>query len=164
MARQRSTKSSAPRAAARRNNGADAVRGEPCKPHLFSELASRTAHYAGKPVTFLVAALVVGVWAFTGPFFGYSDTWQLVINTSTTIVTFLMVFLLQHTQNRDTMALQLKLAELIIAVQGAENRIAVAEDLTLEELEHMHEHYRRCASVTLGHLSRRRGETVKQAS
>jgi len=164
MARQQSTKSSAPRAAAHRKNGADTVRCETAKPHLFSELASQTAHYAGKPLTFLVAVLVVVVWAVTGPLFGYSDTWQLVINTSTTIVTFLMVFLLQHTQNRDTMALQLKLAELIIAMQGAENKLAVAEDLTLEELEHMHEHYRRCASETLGHLSRRRGETVKQVS
>ena len=96
--------------------------------------------------------------------FGYSDTWQLVINTSTTIVTFLMVFLLQHTQNRDTMALQLKLAELIIAVQGAENKLAVAEDLSVEELELMHEQYRQCASETLEHLTRRRGATIKQAS
>ena len=87
MARQRSTKSSAPRAAARRKNGADTVRRETAKPHLFSELASQTAHYAGKPLTFLVAVLVVVVWAVTGPLFGYSDTWQLVINTSTTIVT-----------------------------------------------------------------------------
>ena len=87
--------------------------------HLFSELACKTAHFTGKPLAFLTATFLVVVWACTGPLFNYSDTWQLVINTSTTIVTFLMVFLIQHTQNRDTLALQLKLSELIIAVQAA---------------------------------------------
>ena len=82
------------------------------------------------------------VWALTGPLFGYSDTWQLVINTSTTIVTFLMVFLIQHTQNRDTLALQLKLAELIIAMHGAENRLATVEDMDEDDLERLHEDYR----------------------
>jgi low affinity Fe/Cu permease len=125
--------------------------------HAFSEMAAATARYAGKPQTFLVAVLLVVAWALTGPLFGYSDTWQLVINTSTTIVTFLMVFLLQHTQNRDTMALQLKLAELIIAAKQAENRLATAEDLSDEELEELHEQYRQCADETLGHLTRRRG-------
>ena len=86
---------------------------------MFTEFASRTAQLAGKPLTFLIAVAVVLVWAVSGPFFGFSDTWQLVINTATTIVTFLMVFLIQNTQNRDTLALQLKLAELIIAMHGA---------------------------------------------
>jgi len=81
------------------------------------------------------------MWAASGPLFHYSDTWQLVINTSTTIITFLMVFLIQNTQNRDTMALQVKLAELIIAVQGAHNRLATAEDLSEEELERLHKQY-----------------------
>ena len=93
----------------------------------------------GKPVSFLIATALVIVWALTGPLFGYSDTWQLVINTSTTIVTFLMVFLIQNTQNRDTMALQLKLSELILVISEAENRFANAEDLTEEELEQLHE-------------------------
>jgi low affinity Fe/Cu permease len=84
---------------------------------------------------FIAAVLTVVVWAATGPMFHYSDTWQLVINTGTTIVTFLMVFLIQNTQNRDTLAVQVKLAELIIAVKGAQNRLANAEDLTEEELE-----------------------------
>jgi low affinity Fe/Cu permease len=105
----------------------------------------------------------VVTWAATGPLFGYSDTWQLVINTSTTIVTFLMVFLIQHTQNRDTMALQLKLSELIIAVQGAENRLATAEDMTEEELEQLHESYKSRAEQTWEHLSSRRGD-LKRAS
>ena len=78
----------------------------------------RRARYAGHPLAFLTAVLLVLIWAFTGPLFNYSDTWQLVINTSTTIVTFLMVFLIQHTQNRDTLAVQLKLAELIMAATG----------------------------------------------
>ena len=96
---------------------------------MFSEFATRTAQLAGKPLTFLIAVAVVLFWAISGPFFGFSDTWQLVINTSTTIITFLMVFLIQNTQNRDTLALQLKLAELIIAMHGAKNNIATAEDL-----------------------------------
>jgi low affinity Fe/Cu permease len=130
---------------------------------FFSQMASRTSHLAGKPLTFLIAVGVVLVWAISGPFFGFSDTWQLVINTSTTIVTFLMVFLIQNTQNRDTMALQLKLAELIIAMQGAKNDIATAEDLSEEDLERLHESYRKRAEETFDHLERRRGR-LKKAS
>jgi low affinity Fe/Cu permease len=130
---------------------------------MFSHLASRTAHLAGKPLTFLIAVAVVLVWAVSGPLFGFSDTWQLVINTSTTIITFLMVFLIQNTQNRDTLALQLKLAELIIAAQGAKNNLATAEDLCEEDLERLHETYRKRAEETLDHLERRRGQ-LKQAS
>ena len=132
--------------------------------HAFSQAASRTAQLAGKPLTFLIAVGVVLVWAVSGPYFGFSDTWQLVINTSTTIVTFLMVFLIQNTQNRDTLALQLKLAELIIAAQGAKNDLATAEDLTEEDLDRLHESYRKRAEETLAHLERRRGGGLKQAS
>jgi|SRR5262245_29237557 len=124
---------------------------------LFSDLACATARYAGHPLAFLTATTLVVVWALTGPLFGFSDTWQLVINTSTTIVTFLMVFLIQHTQNRDTLAIQLKLSELIIAVQPAENKLAAAEDLSEEELEALHAQYRSRAEETLDHLNRRRG-------
>jgi low affinity Fe/Cu permease len=101
----------------------------------FHEFFSRFAHMAaratGSPAAFLIATTFLIVWAATGPVFGYSDTWQLVINTATTIITFLMVFLIQNTQNRDSMALQVKLAELIIAMKGAENRIAAARRSTL---------------------------------
>jgi low affinity Fe/Cu permease len=128
---------------------------------LFSRLASRTSHYAGKPATFLIALGIVIVWAFCGPVFGFSDTWQLVINTGTTIVTFLMVFLIQNTQNRDTMALQVKLAELIIAAQGAKNDLANAEELSEEELELLHENYRRQAEQACAHLERRRSDLKK---
>jgi low affinity Fe/Cu permease len=130
---------------------------------LFSQLAFETARLSGKPAVFLAAAVAVVAWALSGPLFGFSDTWQLVINTSTTIVTFLIVFLIQHTQNRDTLAVQLKLAELIIAVKGAENRLATAEDLSEKELEKLHEDYRHRADEALNHLERRRAQ-LKQAS
>ena len=127
---------------------------------MFATAACATAHWTGKPIAFLTAAGLVIIWALTGPLFGYSDTWQLVINTSTTIVTFLMVFLIQNTQNRDTMALQLKLSELIIA-SDAENRFAKAEDLSDEELEELHKELSKRAETTLDHLNERRGATKK---
>jgi len=106
---------------------------------FFSKFSHTVAHASGTPAAFLVATLIILVWAVSGPIFGYSDTWQLVINTGTTIVTFLMVFLIQNTQNRDTMALQLKLSELIIAVKGAKDSVATIEDLSEEELEQLHQ-------------------------
>jgi low affinity Fe/Cu permease len=146
------------------SNGRNGHKGKPNPwSKLFSDLACATARYAGHPLAFLTATSLVIIWALTGPLFGFSDTWQLVINTSTTIVTFLMVFLIQHTQNRDTLAVQLKLSELIIAAQDAENKLAVAEDLSEEELEALHEQYRTRAEATLEHLNQRR-EQLKRAS
>ena len=111
----------------------------------FESLASKTAILSGKPMTFLLAASVVIVWGISGPVFGYSDTWQLVINTGTTIVTFLMVFLIQNTQTRDTTALQLKVDELIVATRGAHNALAGIEEASDEELgEAKDEVRRRC--------------------
>jgi low affinity Fe/Cu permease len=100
----------------------------------FARFARWIAKISGRPGTFLVAALVIVVWAVTGPMFHYSDTWQLVINTGTTVVTFLMVFLIQNTQNRDAVAMQIKLDELIRAVRGARNDIVDLEESTEEEL------------------------------
>ena len=131
---------------------------------LFSRTACVVAHWMGKPIAFVIATALVILWALTGPLFGYSDTWQLVINTSTTIVTFLMVFLIQNTQNRDTMALQLKLSELILVISEAENRFANAEDLSEEELERLHKELQGRAQSTLGALDRRRSELPKNAS
>lgn len=122
----------------------------------FGQLARVVAHAAGKPLTFLLALAVVVVWALSGPLFGYSDTWQLVINTGTTVVTFLMVFLIQNTQNRDQLAMQIKLAELIVAMHGAKNSMATAEELSDEELERLHEEYRRRCGETLRSLEERR--------
>ena len=101
----------------------------------FAQFASQTARLTGKPVTFLIATAVVMVWAITGPIFHFSDTWQLVINTGTTIITFLMVFLIQNTQTRDTLALQIKLDELIVATKAARNSVAGIEDAPDEVLE-----------------------------
>ena len=101
----------------------------------FARLAVATSRISGRPTTFLLAVAVVIVWAVTGPLFGFSDTWQLVINTGTTIVTFLMVFLIQATQNRDTLALQVKLDELILATKNARNQIAGIEEAPDEEIE-----------------------------
>jgi len=129
----------------------------------FTALACKIAHLMGKPAAFLTACALVIVWAASGPLFGFSDTWQLVINTSTTIITFLMVFLIQNTQNRDTMALQLKLSELILATSDAENRLAEAEDLSDKELEALHEEMRGRAEMTLSALNARRTARTKKA-
>jgi low affinity Fe/Cu permease len=107
----------------------------------FANFASRAASLAGHYLVFVVALGVVLVWALTGPLFGFSDTWQLVINTGTTIVTFLMVFLIQNTQNRDATALHLKLDEVIHAIKRADDRMIGAEEATEEELAALKEHY-----------------------
>jgi low affinity Fe/Cu permease len=126
----------------------------------FVRAACEISRLAGKPFTFLLATAAVIVWAVSGPFFGFSDTWQLVINTSTTIVTFLMVFLIQNTQNRDTAAMQIKLAELIIRLDGADNKLATAEDLSDKDLEKLHIEYKQRAEEALASLHQRRGKAA----
>lgn len=107
----------------------------------FNNVAATVTHLAGRPVTSIIAFLIVIVWALSGPIFQFSDTWQLVINTGTTIITFLMVFVIQQSQNKDTMAVQLKLNELIACNKKASNRLIVIEDLTEEELEVLKKFY-----------------------
>ena len=107
---------------------------------LFTSVASRISGYAGRALTFVAAIMIIVVWALTGPLFGFSDTWQLVVNTGTTIITFLMVFLIQNTQNRDSTALQAKIDELLRAVEGArEKDFAGLEHLTDDHIEKIRE-------------------------
>jgi low affinity Fe/Cu permease len=114
----------------------------------FSRLAIETAILSGKPITFLGAVAIVAIWAITGPLFHFSDTWQLVINAGTTIITFLMVFLIQATQNRDTLALQIKLSELILALEGARNELAAVEKQSEQALESIAEDIRERANAS----------------
>jgi low affinity Fe/Cu permease len=111
----------------------------------FTSFAKNAARFSGKPIAFATAFLIILVWAFTGPLFGFSDTWQLVINTGTTIVTFLMVFLIQNSQNRDSEAIQIKLDELIRALDGAHNSLLDLEELEDEELDKIHANYEKLA-------------------
>ena len=107
----------------------------------FSRFATAASRAAGKPTTFVAAVAIVVIWGFCGPAFGFSDTWQLVINTGTTIITFLMVFLIQNTQNRDAEAMQIKLDELIRAIEGAQNSLLDLEELEDEELDRIRDRY-----------------------
>ena len=125
----------------------------------MAALAAAVTRWAGGTWGFGTAVAVVLIWAALGPLFGFSDTWQLVINTGTTIVTFLMVFLIQRTQNKDGMAIQLKLNELVAAVKGASNRLIDVEDLSEEELQLLHRHYQRLAG-----LERERGHVAASHS
>lgn len=138
------------------NNHHAPVRHSSALAQKFSEFARAISLWSGNPAAFLLALAVVLVWVITGPIFNFSDTWQLVINTGTTIVTFLMVFLIQNTQNRDTLAIQLKLSELVLAMKGAENKFAAIEDLTDEELEDLHEECRSRVETTLKHIENRK--------
>ena len=120
---------------------------------LFRKFAQSTSQLVGSSWAFMLAAVVIIVWAVTGPMFHYSDTWQLVINTGTTIITFLMVFLIQNTQNRDAKAIHLKLDELIKGVSGARTRLVNLQELSDEELERLHKEFERLHKKT-NHVAR----------
>jgi len=119
----------------------------------YSRFAKAAAHFCGRPRVFVLAVVVIVAWIVTGPLFGFSDTWQLVINTGTTIVTFLMVFLIQNTQNRDTEAIQVKLDELIRATKGAHNALLDLEELEDESLDAFRARYEALASEARAELS-----------
>jgi low affinity Fe/Cu permease len=122
----------------------------------FTRFAKSTAYVTGRPATFFIALLVVAVWGVTGPFFRFSDTWQLVINTGTTIVTFLMVFLIQNTQNRDSEAVQVKLDEVIRAVGRGKNELMDLEELDDDELDRLREEYQQLARKARGEMRKKR--------
>jgi len=114
----------------------------------FENFSQRVTHAVGRPWAFLIAMLVIIVWAVTGPLFDFGDTWQLVINTGTTIITFLMVFLIQQTQNKDSKAMELKLNELVAATKGASNRLIDVEALTEDDLDVLHGYYRQLVGLS----------------
>jgi len=129
----------------------------------FTRAAKWASHAAGRPMTFMVAVGIILIWAMTGPIFKFSDTWQLVINTGTTIITFLMVFLIQNTQNRDTEALQIKLDELIRAVESAHNALLDLEELDDDELDTIRKDYLDLAKTARAELKSRRGNSQKSS-
>jgi low affinity Fe/Cu permease len=118
------------------------------RPEIFRRFAHKASSGVGSPWAFALACIVILAWAVTGPLFHFSDTWQLVINTGTTIITFLMVFLIQNTQNRDAVAIHLKLDELIRALKGARNRLVDIEELSDEELEKLRSEFRSLGAGT----------------
>ncbi len=127
--------------------------------HLFKAFAQRASRAMGHPAAFCFAAGTIVLWAATGPLFGFNDTWQLVINTSTTIITFLMVFLIQNTQNRDTKAMQIKLDELIRTLDGAHKSLLDIEELDESELEEFYKHYKKLASEARNDLREKEWDT-----
>lgn len=126
---------------------------------MFSKIARWISLKLGDAKAFLLACLTVFIWAVTGPLFKFSDSWQLVINTGTTIVTFLMVFLIQNTQNRDTVALHLKLDEIIRSIHGAHNQLLKIEELTDEDLEMLHKRYEKLATKVQKRLKKGKDDT-----
>jgi low affinity Fe/Cu permease len=132
------------------------------KSSWFSDFARKAARAAGQPVVFALAAAVILVWLVTGPLFGFSDTWQLIVNTGTTIITFLMVFLIQNTQNRDSEAMHIKMDELIRAIEGAHNALLNLEDLSEEELDKIRASYIKLAKEAWEALLEKRAEISKK--
>jgi low affinity Fe/Cu permease len=125
----------------------------------FERIANKTTRIAGSSTAFLLAVILILIWGITGPLFHFSDTWQLVINTGTTIITFLMVFIIQQSQNKDSMALQLKLNELIASNEAASNRLIDVEDLTQEELDTLKKFY-----IKLAQLAKKENELFSSHS
>jgi low affinity Fe/Cu permease len=131
-------------------------------PSVFSRFAKWASRAVGRPAAFTIALAALFLWAISGPVFGFSDTWQLIINTGTTIVTFLMVFLIQNTQNRDAEAMHVKLDELIRANKTAHNALLDLEDLEEEELDRIRADYERLAAQARGELKRRKPARAKR--
>ena len=130
---------------------------------LLEQLSSSVTRWTGSAPAFAIACLVVLVWLVSGPVFGYSDTWQLVINTGTTIATFLMVFLIQRSQNKESLAMQLKLNELVAAMRGASNRLIDVEDLSEQELHLLHDHYGELARMAKSDVNLTQSHSIEEA-
>lgn len=135
----------------------------PASKSIFEQFASAVTKATGSSAAFIIAFLTVVIWAITGPLFHYSENWQLVINTGTTIVTFLMVFLIQKAQNKESMSVQLKLNELIAATKGASNRLVSVENLTEDELCILQKHYQTMADITQKASDLRQSHSVEEA-
>lgn len=133
------------------------------KKHFFESLSARVICITGSPMAFFVALAVVLVWMVTGPVFHYSDTWQLVINTGTTIITFLMVFIIQKSQNKESKSVQLKLNELIAASRLASNRLIDVEELTEEEMDVLHKYYSKLAEEMKKKINLHESHSVEEA-
>jgi low affinity Fe/Cu permease len=130
---------------------------------MLERFSLKATQATGTSTAFIIALAVIVVWGFTGPFFHFSDTWQLVINTGTTIVTFLMVFLIQRTQNKDALAIHLKLNEIVAALEGASNRLIDVEDLTEEEINTLHKHYQKLVAMAKEDLKLTMSHSVEEA-
>jgi len=131
---------------------------------FFDKFSSKVTKVTGKPIAFILACVIIIVWAVTGPLFHFSDTWQLVINTGTTIITFLMVFVIQQSQNKDTIALQIKLNELIASSQTASNRLIDVEDLTPQELETLKKFYIQLARLAAKETDIKATHSIEEAA
>src|SRR5947207_3246014 len=129
----------------------------------WARLATRVTDWAGSTTGFLFAGGTIVLWLITGPLFHFSDTWQLVINTGTTIITFLMVFLIQRSQNKDALAIQLKLNEIVAGLEGASNRLISIEDLSEEELKVLHIHYQRLAEMSKREADLKVSHSIEEA-
>lgn len=130
---------------------------------LMERLSLKATQATGTSTAFILALMTIVVWGLTGPLFNFSDTWQLVINTGTTIVTFLMVFLIQRAQNKDALAIHLKLNEIVAALEGASNRLVDVEDLTEEEIKTLHKHYQRLVTMAKKDLKLTQSHSVEEA-
>lgn len=145
------------------NNQQQTDNGDKKNAGLFERFSSKVAQATGSQWAFFIALAAIVVWGITGPVFGFSDTWQLVINTGTTIITFLMVFVIQKSQNKDSKSVQLKLNELIAANKLASNRLIVVEDLTEQELDTLHNYYTRLSEETKKRMAMKESHSVEEA-
>ena len=130
---------------------------------LLENFSHKVTQASGTSSAFIIALLVVIIWLLTGPIFQFSDTWQLVINTGTTIVTFLMVFLIQRTQNKDALAIHIKLNEIVAALEGASNRLIDVEDLNEDEIKTLHKHYQRLVEMAKKDIKLTQSHSVEEA-